>query len=263
MAHDVRTIVLNARRARYIADHLWNEAAGEPDDGVILEISLIRTKIEHLMGTRPEFREKLAVLYQEMTTIEFWNNLAANMEGTHFAVCGLEFQNLMYPSALRALWDLDENDSSASTSSARSRWKRKWGCHPIGCLGRMGKLCLKLLLPAWLIMYTVKLWSPPYGDAQKQKVSATKIAEQTVARKGQEAVQVGGALAVGTRVVAKKEIPIYRFNEEKTPVVAGRVPPGTVVEVMGAGNAKVVRVSVELPNGKKGKGLARVADLEE
>lgn len=28
-------------------------------------------------------------------------------------------------------------------------------------------------------------------------------------------------------------------------------------------NAKVVRVSVELPNGKKGKGLARVADLEE
>lgn len=41
------------------------------------------------------------------------------------------------------------------------------------------------------------------------------------------------------------------------------MPPGTVVEVTGAVNAKVVRVSVELPNGKKGKGLARVADLEE
>lgn len=45
--------------------------------------------------------------------------------------------------------------------------------------------------------------------------------------------------------------------------MAGRVPAGTVVEVTGAGNAKVVKVAVELPNGKKDKGMARVADLEE
>lgn len=45
--------------------------------------------------------------------------------------------------------------------------------------------------------------------------------------------------------------------------MAGRMPPGTVVDVTGAVNAKVVRVSVELPNGKKGKGLARMADLRE
>lgn len=45
--------------------------------------------------------------------------------------------------------------------------------------------------------------------------------------------------------------------------MAGQVPPGRMLEVTGAVNAKVVRVSVELPNGKKGKGMARVADLEE
>lgn len=44
--------------------------------------------------------------------------------------------------------------------------------------------------------------------------------------------------------------------------VAGRVPPGGVLEVIGVVNAKVVRVSVALPNGKTAKGMAKVADLE-
>ena len=128
----------------------------------------------------------------------------------------------------------------------------------------MGKFFLKLLLPAWLVMYTVKLWSPPYGDAPKPEVVVEKpVPSNPVAKKDVDGGRQDAALAVGTRVVAKKEIPIYRFNEEKKPVVAGRVPPGTVVEVTGAVNAKVVRVSVELPNGKKGKGMARVPDLEE
>lgn len=36
-----------------------------------------------------------------------------------------------------------------------------------------------------------------------------------------------------------------------------------VIEVTGAVNAKVVKVSVELPNGKTTKGMAKVADLRE
>ena len=103
--------------------------------------------------------------------------------------------------------------------------------------------------------------APKPEPAEPKPVVAEKKAEAQP--KAAAAEQPAGTLAIGTRVVAKKAIPIYRLNEERKPVVAGRVPAGTVLEVTGTVNAKVVRVSVELPNGKKGKGMARVADLEE
>ena len=139
----------------------------------------------------------------------------------------------------------------------------------MGCLGRLvkwiAKLLVRLLLLAWLVWYASKLWQAPAGDAPKPEVAAMTVAEQkpgteAEAKKGAE-VQ-GGTLAVGTRVVAKKVVPVYRLNAEKKPVVAGRVPPGGVLEVTEVVNAKVVRVSVELPNGKTAKGMAKVADLE-
>lgn len=260
MAGDIREIAINARRARFMAQHWDDEQIGLD---VAFEVGCVRRKIEELMKGRPEFRAKLAVLHEEVGTKEFWENLAVNIEGTHFAACGLEFQIFEYYSALKPLWGLESYEShpSGGMSSGASRRSRKWGCHPIVCLGRVGKLLLKLVLPVWLILFAVHLWSPLTGDAPKPEPEKAKpaVAEE----KALEGKRETRALAVGTRVAAKKEIAIYRFNEEKKPVVAGRVPPGTVVEVTGAGNAKVVQVSVKLPNGKKGKGLARVADLEE
>ena len=244
MTGDIREIAINSRRARFMADH-WEDEQGQPNLDVTFEVACVRRKIEDLMKKRPEFRAKLAEMDEAVATKEFWENLAANIEGTHFAVCGLEFQIFEYYSALKPLWRLEGHEShsgSGGTSSSSHfstsfppRQKRKWGCHPIGCLGRMGKFFLKLLLPAWLVMYTVKLWSPPYGDAPKPEVVVEKpVPSNPVAKKDVDGGRQEAALAVGTRVVAKKDIPIYRFNEEKKPVVAGRVPPGTVVEVTGA-----------------------------
>ena len=59
----------------------------------------------------------------------------------------------------------------------------------------------------------------------------------------------------------EKPVAIYRFDENKRPVVAGHAPAGTVVTVTGKLNAKVVRVACELPNGRKAQGMARLADL--
>lgn len=269
MAGDIREIAINARRVRFMAEHWDDEQIGLD---VAFEVGCVRRKIEDLMKKRPEFRTKLAVLHEEVGTKEFWENLAVNMEGTHFAVCGLEFQVFEYYSALKPLWRLEGYEthsaggmpsgwSGQASASSSPRRKRKWGCHPIGCLGRLFKFFLKLLLPVWLILFAVHLWRPPAGDTPKPEPAKPKpvVAEQKKAEEKREA----GALAVGTRVMAKKEIAIFRFNEEKNPVVAGRVPPGTVVEVTGTVNAKVVRVTVTLPNGKKGKGMAKVSDLEE
>jgi hypothetical protein len=266
MANNMREIELNARRARYITDHLWDATAGKPNKDAILEIGLIRAKIERLMETRPELRAKLAVLYEDVTTEKFWDNLADSMEGTHFAVCGLDFPNFVYPSALRPLWDLGENDS-LSSALARSRPKRKWGFHPIGCFGKLIKLFFKLLLPAWLVLFAIHLWSPPAGDAPKPEPAKPKPAASVAAAKSaagrptagqtQQGAQVGGK-----RFVVKQPLPIYRLDEEKHPVVAARIPAGSVVRVTGNLNAKVARVEVELPNGRKGKGLARLVDLQ-
>ncbi len=282
MAGNFREIALNARRARFIADH-WEDETGMSNLDVTFEVGVcIRKKIEDLMEKRPEFRAKLAALHEEVMTKEFWNSLAENMEGTRFAVCGLDFKIFEYNSSLKPLWRLETYDSqpmaepppaayapppspSPISAPVRPRRQRKWGCHPIGCLGRLGKFLIKLLLPAWLIMYAVKLWSPPYGDAPKPEVEATTVAGQKPVTEAEAKKGAGardGTLAVGTRVVAKKVVPVYRLNAEKKPVVAGRVPPGGVLEVTGVVNAKVVRVSVELPNGKTAKGMAKVADLE-
>ena len=268
MAGNIREIAINARRARFMADH-WVDEQGQPNLDVSFEVACVRRKIEELMKGRPEFRAKLAQLDEVVATREFWENLAVSIDGTHFAVCGLEFQIFEYYSALKPLWGLEvyESHPSGGMSSDLPRQKRKWGCHPIGCLGRVGKLLLKLVLPVWLVLYAIHLWSPPAGDAPKPEPEKPKpvVAEKKAEAqpKAAAAEQPAGTLAIGTRVVAKKAIPIYRLNEEKKPVVAGRVPAGTVLEVTGTVNAKVVRVSVELPNGKKGKGMARVADLEE
>lgn len=266
MAGDIREIAINARRARFMAEHWDDEQIGLD---VAFEVGCVRRKIEDLMKKRPEFRTKLAVLHEEVGTKEFWENLAVSIDGTHFAVCGLEFQIFEYYSALKPLWSLEvyESHPSGGMSSDLPRQKRKWGCHPIGCLGRVGKLLLKLVLPVWLVLYAIHLWSPPAGDAPKPEPEKPKpvVAEKQAEAqpKAPTAEHPAGPLTVGARVVAKKETPIYRLNAEKKPVVAGRVPSGTVVEVTGVVNAKVVRVSVKLPNGKKGTGLVRVSDLEE
>ncbi|MBP5786280.1 MAG: hypothetical protein J6Y19_00445 [Kiritimatiellae bacterium] len=119
---------------------------------------------------------------------------------------------------------------------------------------------MKLLLPIGLLLFVIHLWNPPAGDAPKPDSAKPKTA--VAEKKASEEKRGTEALAVGTRVVAKKVVPVYRLNAEKKPVVVGRVPPGGVLEVTGVVNAKVVRVSVELPNGKTAKGMAKVADLE-
>lgn len=287
MSNDTREIALNARRARFIADHWEDElpAPGYPfempfSSAIAGEIGLMDVVIQgYWKKLHPDMARELEELHQQMTTKEFWEYLARYMEGTRFDACGLTFKEFTYRSALQPLWRLEEYaprpvaepPSAAyapppppSPVSAPVRHK-KWGCHPIGCLGRTFKLLFKLLLPVWLIVYTVKLWQPPYGDAPKPEDAATKAMETEAVAKAKEkkgAEVQGGTLAVGTRVVAKKVVPVYRLNAEKKPVVVGRVPPGGVLEVTGVVNAKVVRVSVELPNGKTAKGLAKVADLE-
>lgn len=301
-AADHRRIAVNARRAKYFVEHwddeqnVWGSGRVHPlSEEVASEVGTIRWTIEELMKNQPELREKLALLHKEMGTKEFWENLADNMVGTKLEVCGLGFKQLTYISDWKPLWELEVDEPSpneevspdvsspppmvpyASQSTLpppqlpppvappHPKQPRKWGCHPIGCFGRLLKFFLKLLLPIWLLLFVIHLWSPPAGDAPKPEVEATPDAGQkpvTEAEAKKGALDQEGSLAVGTRVVAKKVVPVYRLNAEKKPVVAGRVPPGGVLEVTGAVNAKVVRVSVELPNGKTAKGMAKVADLE-
>ncbi len=294
---DHRRIAVNARRAKYFVEHwdaeqnVWGSGRVHPiSEEVASEVDTIRWQIKELMKIQPELREKLEILHEEMGKKEFWKNLADNMVGTKLEACGLGFKQLTYLSDWKPLWELEVDEpspkdevppdvsspspmvphSSQSTLPApqlplpvapfHPERKRKWGCHPIGCLGRLFKLFLKLLLPIGLLLFVIHLWNPPAGDAPKPDSAKPKTA--VAEKKAPEEKRGTEALAVGTRVVAKKVVPVYRLNAEKKPVVAGRVPPGGALEVTGVVNAKVVRVSVELPNGKTAKGMAKVADLE-
>lgn len=253
----MRRIAVNARRAKYIVGH-WNDETvmrGKSGHGmtfakgVAFEIKCIQDEIdraiEKVSGENPQLEWKFLELRETVETKEFWKDLAANMKGTEVVACGLRFSRFEYDSYLKPFWKLEVG--------AKRRWLKK--------------NALKLFLGAFLVWYAIHLWSPPAGDEPKPEPAKPKpvVAEKKAEAqpKAPTAEQPAGTLAVGTRVVAKKAVPIYRLDAEKKPVVAGRVPPGTVVEVTGAVNAKVVRVSVELPNGKKGKGMARVPDLEE
>lgn len=246
-----KRIALNVRRAKFVVAH-WNDKRamkGKSGHGmtfaeaVDFEIKCIREEIDRAIEKvsieRPELHWKFVELRETVATKTFWDDLAANMKGTEVVACGLRFPRFEYVSYQKSFWKLEVG--------AKRRWLKK--------------NALKLFGVAFLVWYAIHLWSPPAGDAPKPE--PVKLKSAVAEKKTPAAKPNAGALAVGTRVVAKKEIPIYRFNEEKKPVVAGRVPPGTVLEVTGAGNAKVVQVSVELPNGKRGKGMVRVADLEE
>ena len=283
-----RDIAINARRAKYFVDHWEDEQLCAE---VAAEVRKIRRLIEERMELRPEFQEELSTLHNEMGKKEFWENLAENMVGTEFEACGLRFKKFTYDSSLKPLWELEVSeppppeeppyDTPASPPTfsytlpvappplpARPRRKWKWGFHPIGCLGTLVKLFFKLLLPAWLVLFAIHLWSPPAGDAPKPEpakpkptasVAAAKpVAGRPTAGRAQQVPTVGGK-----RFVVKQPLPIYRLDEEKHPVVAARVPAGSVVKVTGNLNAKVARVEVELPNGRKGKGLARLVDLQQ
>lgn len=281
----IRTIALNARRARFIVDH-WEDEQGLPNLDISFEVGCVRKKIEDLTTERPEFGAGFAELHEEVAKKEFWENLAENMVGTQFEACGLSFKKFTYDSSLKPLWELEVSEPlpveeapfagssplpppSPPSAPVPLRRERRRRFQPMGCLGRLikliAKLLVRLLLLAWLGWYASKLWHAPAGDTPKLEVEATtgagqKPVTEAEAKKGAGARD--GTLAVGTRVVAKKVVPVYRLNAEKKPVVAGRVPPGGVLEVTGVVNAKVVRVSVALPNGKTAKGMAEVADLE-
>jgi endonuclease YncB( thermonuclease family) len=60
-----------------------------------------------------------------------------------------------------------------------------------------------------------------------------------------------------------RSTPIYRLDADNRPVVAGHVPPGTVLKISGNLNPNVVRVSFDLPNGRTIRGMARVVDLRQ
>lgn len=253
-----KRIALNVRRAKFVVAHWDDERTmkGKAGHGmtfakaVAFEIKCIQDEIdraiEKVSRERPGLQWKIVELRETVATKSFWKDLAANMKGTEVVACGLRFSRFEYVSYLKPFWKLEVG--------AKRRWFKRNG--------------FKLFFGAFLVWYAFKLWSPPPGDASapvpskaKATVQASKGTAVPAAEKRPEGRE--GVLAVGARVVAKKAVPIYRLDAEKKPVVAGQVPPGTVVEVTGAGNGKVVRVSVELPNGKKGKGLARVADLRE
>lgn len=248
-----KRIALNVRRAKFVIAHWNDERAMKEKSGhgmtfaeaVTFEIKCIQDEIdraiEKVSMERPGLQWKFIELRETVATKSFWKDLAANMKGTEVVACGLRFPRFEYVSYLKPFWKLEVGT------------KRRW-------LKRNG---FNLFLGAFLVWYAFKLWGPPAGDVSVPEVEKEMPMAKTTKQNGSVEGRQGGALAVGMRVVAKKAVPIYRLDAEKKPVVAGRVPPGTVVDVTGAVNAKVVLVSVELPNGKKGKGLARVADLEE
>lgn len=291
MNHDMREIAINARRARYIADH-WDDeqpAPGLPFDmplstAIAGEIGFMDVAIQgYWKKQHPELSRELEELHQQMTTKEFWEHLAETMVGTQFSACGLKCKEFTYRSALRPLWRLEDYapspraepspaayaspppfPSSLASAPARPRRKRKW--NPVGCLGSIVRFFFKsivrLVLVGWLVWYAFKLWSPPAGDAPapepaKPAAQAAKVAANPLVKKPEtKAPQTGGR-----RIVLEKPVAIYRFDENKRPVVAGHAPAGTVVTVTGKLNAKVVRVTCELPNGRKAQGMARLADL--
>jgi hypothetical protein len=276
MAGDIREITINARRARFMADH-WEDEQGLPNLDVSFEVGCVRRKIEGLMEMQPEFRAKLAALHEEVATKVFWEYLARSMVGTQIEACGMTIKELKYYSTLKPLWGLEEHEprpmmeppipSSSTSAPTRSRRRRKW--NPVGCLGAVFRFFFKsivrLVLVGWLVWYAVKLWSPPAGDAPapeaakpKPAAQASKVVAGPVAKKPEtKAPQAGGR-----RIVLEKPVAIYRFDENKRPVVAGHAPAGTVVTVTGKLNAKAVRVVCELPDGRKAQGMARMADLQ-
>lgn len=288
-----KRIAMNALRAKFMAEH-WDDAQlVEYNDEEKTLCEAISTEIlcivdveirfllikEHL-----EWQQKIRELRQEMGKKEFWENLAENMEGTQFSACGLSFKKFTYDSSLKPLWDLEVAEpqpveepapaqhkafpDSISPAPVRPRRRRKWGFHPIGCLGKLVKLFFKLLLPAWLVLFGIHLWSPPAGDAPKPEPAKPKQAASVAAAKPAAGRQTAGQTQQGPQVggkrfVVKQPLPIYRFDAEKKPVLMGRLPSGTVLQVVGKVNPKVARVSFALPGGRTVTGMARVADLKE